>query len=356
MSVSNCGVETSYIAELTNNVAINNWRYYQDRVIEKARRYQLKQLIMKIKEWSKTLNSSEIIEKIESEIIQITADVHTKKIEKINKLMFKVIEEIEHQYHSKGKIPGISTGLSNLDTFTLGFEKSKLYYIGARPSNGKTAVMLNIAMHIALNGKRVGMFSLESGYIQLIKRVLASEGRINSVNISTGYLRESDFGKLMDVCNRVQNSELYLYDKANIDLSELIIQTRRMITMYQVDIIFIDYLQLITGGAGDKEHERIANISITLKGLAREHNIPVVCLAQLRRDADNRRPGLGDFYGSSQIEKDADIAMLIYHKKEKDETIKSYFLIDKNRDGQTGIIPIVFEKEYVSFREKTRGV
>ncbi|MDD5358287.1 MAG: DnaB-like helicase C-terminal domain-containing protein [Candidatus Nanoarchaeia archaeon] len=300
---------------------------------------------------------TEILETTERKLFDITSKSEHDDIYSIGSLISGFIDQTEKRYKNKGKIPGLSTGIHTLDSMTLGLNKARLYYIGARPSQGKSALALNMALYLSINESRpVGFISLESSKEECTLRAFSSIGKMNGMDISTGFLQASDFGKINATAEKLFQKPLYFYDRPNMTLQEIKSISRRMVTFYKCEVIFIDYLQIIQHSDSSLcKRERIEDISVQLKNLARELDIPIVCLAQLRRDVDQRRPGLGDFSDSSQAEKDADVAILIYHEKEnedgEDEKLKSRLLVEKSRDGRTGTIDVVFKKEYVTFYE-----
>ena len=204
-----------------------------------------------------------------------------------------------------------------------------------------------------------GLFTAESSRSEVMGRILSDASNIDSRNISTGYLRTADFHSMTEAAGKLYEAPLYIYDEPNMSLGTLINQARYMVNRYGVKIIFIDYAQILEYNDRNlQERERYAKISMSLKKLSRQLEIPVVSSAQLGRDSDGKRPTLKDFDGSSQFEKDADSVILLYHKKHDErgkmlpeEQHKSYFLIDKNRDGPVGVNQVYFDKKHVRFRE-----
>jgi replicative DNA helicase len=352
-------IEYYYLASITSlSPTAGNWKYYEKNVIQDYQWNRFSLLGRVLQEMAKDKNeTSEILEMAEKALVDITSKSERDDIFSISSLIPGFIDQTEKRYKAKGKIPGLSTGIDKLDNMTLGLNKSRLYYIGARPSQGKSALALNIALHLAVNElKSVGFISLESSKEECTLRAFASQGRMNGMDISTGALRMADFANLNATADKLFQKKLYFYDQPNITIQDIKSISRRMVTFYKCEVIFIDYLQIIQHSDTKLcKRERIEDISVQLKNLARELDIPIVCLAQLRRDVDQRRPGLGDFSDSSQAEKDADVAILIYHEKEnnddEDEKLKSRLLVEKSRDGRTGSIDVVFKKEYVTFYE-----
>lgn len=197
-------------------------------------------------------------------------------------------------------------------------------------------------------------------------REVAYLSGLNSQNIMAGSLRAEDFSKIVDAGGKIESGHVYAYDKPNLHLPELVGQARRAVRKFGCEVLFIDYLQLIQVSNVESDRERVSRASVRLKDLSRELNIPIVALAQLRRDSEGRRPGLGDFQHTSQIEQDADVGMLIWHQvvdrngktqkkvKPEDESdeLRIWLNVDKNRDGRTGPIRMDFEPHKLKFSEK----
>ena len=301
-----------------------------------------------IKEETPEHNPTDIIERIESEVTDITKDFSVGNSYTFKESMPGFVDVLQERFKRKGGIPGIKTGLPRLDDYILGFQKKYLYYIGARPSGGKSALLLNMALHAMIREKkRIGFLSAESSLNEILTRSFGQEGRMNTISLLTGNYDNRFFGEFGNLLELFSQREGFICDEPNMTLQFLKREVRKMVRVHKCDIIFIDYVQLITNREFDNVRDRVSETSITLKMLARELDIPIVCAAQLRRDADNKRPTMSDFADSSQIEKDADIAIMIYHKDEG-----SHLLIEKARDGKTGPIAVHFKKEYVKFHER----
>lgn len=333
-----------YISGLTSNTDAN-WKFYENKILEANRKRRFLTLAKQIQEDIKK-DSTELYTFIQSEINDIVNDYADDfNVLKIGDMLHDFINLLETRKLTRGQLPGLDTGFKCINQVLLGFEKEKYYVIGARASVGKSALLFNFAANIARTHK-VGILSLESGRNEIMTRLISSVGGVNTRALRTGYYRDSDMGKIQGACGQLYEKDIYIYDKPNITIDELEIQTARMVKEFKIDILLVDYLQLVKS-SGDSRIEKVANVSLTLKELARRYKIPVVTAAQLRRDAENRRPGLNDLSDSSQIEKDADCVILIYEKN--DEHI---LIVAKNRDGAKSDISIKFNKEYVRFEEK----
>ncbi len=337
------------IAVLTNNIpTAANWKFYQEEIKKAHIKRRLLYLADSIKQEITDHDPASIIEQIENELTDITKGFADNNRHTFKNSMKGFVEVLEKRLELKGEIPGIPTGLNQLDKYILGFQKKFLYYIGARPSGGKSAMVLNMALHAMLReNKIIGYISAESSLNEILTRSFAQEGHINSIDLLKGnYTKKtySEFGTLLEVFD---SSNGHICDEPNMSLQALKREARRMVRIDHCDILFVDYVQLITNKDFEFVKDRVAETSMALKMLARELDIPIVVAAQLRRDSEHKRPTMADFSESSQIEKDADVAMMIYHQDDK-----SWLLIEKARDGKTGEIPVVFKKEYVRFYEK----
>jgi replicative DNA helicase len=219
-------------------------------------------------------------------------------------------------YKTRNAFTGIPTGYPELDSFTGGFQKSQLVILAARPSIGKTTFALNLAAHMAFSENiPVGFFSLEMPYLSVFERLIASETRIDFQKVRSGHLRRSEITDLAHAGDRINDAPFYIDDSPDMKLLDLRAQARRMKAKEDIQIIFIDYLTLIH--AEDKSiarHEQVAEISRSLKGLARELKIPVVALSQVSRDTEGKRPQLSNLRESGSLEQDADVVMFIHRR------------------------------------------
>lgn len=351
------GVPTSTIAELTDIPTSANWRYYEGRVIENALRHRLSILSAEIKEALREEEPGEVIGMIDLRIQEMLLSGSGRKITASSEMVTPFIDELMRRMKDGGKIPGVTTGLRKLDDYTKGLQKSRLYYVGARPSQGKSALMLNFVRSAAIaEGRKVGVISLESDNNELFLRMVSSQSNVNSESLMTGMVgTHSQISKIEDACRQIGDSGIWFYDEPNMELTKVVSVARRMVETFGCEVIYVDYLQLISHGSESTPmRDRVAHVSKSLKELARNLNVPVVCLAQLRRDADNRKPAMGDFAESSQVEKDADVAILIWHRQKEDEEEMSYLVVEKNRDGATGMVPVKFARPVVRFGEVER--
>lgn len=356
-------ISPSYLASITSNVASTaNWKYYHGRIQKNSYKAKVQRLAKQFTDWVNTGSAKEAVNNLEEALMDITKNKSKNKVMKLNEVSKDFIDLIEKRYHAKGEMPGIPSGISKLDSMILGFRKRMFYLIGGRPSQGKSALLLNMACNAAIgDNRKVGYISTESSVMEIVTRLYASQGKVNSMNLITGMFSHVDFSGINDVVERTQKTNMYIYYTPGMTLEDLSQTARLMVRHYKCEIIYIDYLQDITVEGKDTTLDKTKTKSKTMKYLAEELDIPVVVGAQLRRDAEDRRPRLSDFADSSQLEKDADGAILIYHhqtnKKEaaengEDPIFESYLLAEKVRDGSCGSIPVYFKKEYITFTER----
>jgi len=305
---------------------------------------------------------------VESFIDQSEADFYklgeTKKTEGLMGAMEVVkssVIKIEELYKKRSEVTGVATGFTMLDRMTSGMQPGELTIIAARPSMGKTAFSLNLAQHMALRqNKTVAYFSLEMSREAVMMRILASEARINMKDIRSGRIPDNVWPKLIHVAGQVSDSKLFIDESSGISPFEVRARARRLKSQHDIDIIMIDYLQLMDLKMKVESRERaVSEISKSLKSLAKELKIPVVALAQLNRGVEgraDRRPMLSDLRESGSIEQDADVIMLLYRddyydKEDPEKQGHAEIIIGKQRNGPTGTVKLKWEAEYGRFRD-----
>jgi len=342
-------VTASDVAELTTNApSSSRWEYYAAKVKDEARRHWLWRLAGEAKESIENGEATDqVIGDIEDGLVKI-ALAGRDYVTHIGEGLVEFVNILEERYKRRGEIPGVTTGFDPLDILFGGFEPQKLYYIGARPSKGKSALLLNFVRAGAEAEKRCGLISLESSKEEAYSRLFSNIGNIRNSDIRHGFIGGS-LSKLTDAASRVQEWPVWLCDDPQLTVSEVKTVARKMVIAHGVDCLYIDYLQYIRPDVdGLERREHVAATSRALKALARQLHVPVVCAAQLRRDADNHWPHMGDFGESSALEKDADVALLL-HSEEDAGYERTWFCIEKNRDGATQHIEVVFDKEHARF-------
>ena len=285
-----------------------------------------------------------IIEEAERRIFEITDRQQTGSFRLAREIINQTVDAIERLYHSSGSYTGIPSGFADLDNLTSGFQNSEFVVIGARPSVGKTALALTMAANI---------FTLEMSAVALMQRLLAAEARLDSNRIRSGLLRPSDFHKITDAAGRLYDAPLFIEDSPNLKLLDLRAQARRMKSNHSVEIVFIDYLTLISSENQElPRHEQIAEISRSLKALARELDVPVLALSQVRRETEGKLPTLADLRESGSIEQDADVVMFLHRERGTDENLnerETDLIVAKQRNGPVGKINLTFFPEYTTF-------
>ena len=342
----------SEVAKLTTEAAISNLSFYEDKILSGYRTRRLSTLAKEIDELKDA--PEDAIAAIEEELQILTAEYDADRVYSSRELVRPLIEYIEERYKAHGQLAGISCGIRSIDSVINGLQPRRLYYIGARPSQGKSAMLLNMAGHIAVTENLpVGIISAESSKEELMLREMANTASINSERLNSGMLKPTDFTDITRAGEWLHDAPLYFYDVPNVGITRLVSVARMMRRRYGIRALFIDYVQIIEP---DIKRENFASelkhVSMQLKSISRRLAIPVIAAAQLRRDADTRKPLLSDFADSSQIEKDSDVSILIQHDADNPGRVWAH--IDKNRDGRTATVPLQFRGEFVRFTDEVR--
>ena len=303
-----------------------------------------------------------ILEGAERKILSISASRNQTGFEALKEIMNRTFERINAKINRPNEIAGVTSGLMDLDRVLNGFQKSDLILLAARPSMGKTALALNIAANAARMDKSVGVFSLEMSKTQLGGRLLSTRSEVNSQYLNTGNVGDEDMNALINALNELSNLKMYIDDTAGLGLLELRSKARRLKHERGLDLMIIDYLQLMQGGRAENRQQEISEISRGLKGLARELDIPIIALSQLSRSVELRaekKPQLSDLRESGSLEQDADIVMFLYreeyYNREADNENIAELIIAKNRNGPTTSIRLQFNKEIMRFGDLTRA-
>ena len=358
-----------YLATLPDKVPTTaNAQKYIDIVEEKATLRQLIKTANEIIELG--YNPTEEVEAImagaEKKIFDIIQNKNQKSYTPIKDVLIESFTKLEELYNQKSKITGVPTGFVDLDDKTAGLHGSDLILIAARPAMGKTAFALNIAAHAAIREKTpVAIFNLEMSKDQLVNRILCIEAMVDSNKVMTGKLEEDDWSKLAGVVGPISDSGIYIDDTPGISIMEIRTKCRKLKMEKNIGLIVIDYIQLIQGSNnkrnGSREQE-IAEISRSLKILAKELNVPVIALSQLSRAVEQRpdhRPMLSDLRESGSIEQDADIVMFLYrddyYNPDSEEKDISEVIIAKHRAGSTGTVKLLWMGNYTKFVNLARG-
>jgi len=352
---------TAYIASLTDTVPSSaNVSQYASIVLDRSTRRELIKISAELKSSSFELGkpSDSLLDSAEQKIFALAERNETTTVYSTKEIMIKELELIEARYSSKNQFTGVPTGIAKLDTYTSGFQKSELIIIGARPSIGKTALALSMMQSIALeNHIPCGFFSLEMPYESIGMRILSMEARVPMQKIRTGMFKREDVTKIQGAAGRWYDAPLYTVDTPNMKLLDLRAMARRLVKNQGVKIIFIDYIGLITTeNPNAPVYEQMSEVSKSLKALARELEIPIVALCQVARAAEGEKPNLAQLRGSGSIEQDADVVMFLHRERLKDETPvqEASLLLEKQRNGATGEIEIMFIPAYSKFENKQK--
>ena len=344
-----------------------NVKYYAQIVADKS---MMRKLIKLNEEIANTCYAGKesleaVLEKTEKAVFDLLQKRNTGEYVPIKQVVLNALDRIEKASKNKGTVTGIPTGFIDLDYKLSGLQPSDLVLVAARPSMGKTAFVLNIAQYMAFKkDKGVAIFSLEMSKEQLVNRLFSLESQVDAQALRTGNMKDSDWEKLIEGAGIIGKSNLIIDDTPGISVSELRSKCRKYKLEHGLDIVIIDYLQLMTGSVGKNSESRqqeISEISRSLKGLARELNVPVVALSQLSRAVESRpdkRPMLSDLRESGAIEQDADLGMFIYrdeyYNKDSEFKKQAEIIIAKQRNGPVGTVNLAWLGEYTKFANLSR--
>lgn len=350
-----------YIRDLVTSVPTSaNIKYYANIVAEKSLLRRLIKLNEEIANicYAGKESLETILEETEKKVFQLVQKRNTKEFVSIRQIVMNAMDQIEKASRNKGNVTGIATGFIDLDYRTAGMQPSDLVLIAARPSMGKTAFVLNIAQHVAFKlNETVAIFSLEMSKEQLVNRLFSLESKVDAQKLRTGNLSDNDWERLIETAGIIGKSNLIIDDTPGISISEMRSKCRKYKLEYNLKMIIIDYLQLMSGsGKGDSRQQEISDISRSLKSLARELGVPVLALSQLSRAVEQRpdhRPMLSDLRESGAIEQDADVVMFIYrddyYHKDTEKKGIAEIIVAKQRNGPIGTIELVWLPEYTKF-------
>ncbi len=357
-----------YIGGILNAIPTSaNVRYYAGIVRDKA---VMRNLIKTLEKLENECYAGEepvplVLEDTEKKIFKIIQDSRgNTDYVPIRDVVLNALKKIEMVAKTEGNVTGIATGFTDLDYRTAGLQPSDLILVAARPSMGKTAFVLNIAQHVAFRSDLcTAIFSLEMSKEQLVNRLFSLEGHIDAQAIRTGTLKDTDWEKLVEGAGVIGRSKLIIDDTPGITIAELSSKCRKYKLEHDLNLIIIDYLQLMSGGgrASESRTQEISDISRSLKSLARELNVPVIALSQLNRAVEQRpdkRPMLSDLRESGAIEQDADVVMFIYrdeyYNKDSENKGIAEIIVAKQRNGPIGTVNLVWLPEYTRFANLER--
>jgi replicative DNA helicase len=360
-----------YIGELIDAVpTAANVEYHAKIVKEKA-------LLRRLIETSTTIiteafqgrsTAEELLDDAEQKIFQVSQQRGLQGFTRVKELMWPTMERIEALQRGGKTITGVASGFTDLDELTSGFQPSDLVIVAARPSMGKTALVLNIAQFAAIEKNvPVAVFSLEMSKESLVQRMLTAEGRVDAQKMRKGLLRDEDYSRLARAAGILSGAPIWIDDSAGISLLEIRSKARRLKADQDIGMVVVDYLQLIQGPASSESRQQeISQISRSLKALAKELSVPVIALSQLSRAPEQRagdhRPQLSDLRESGAIEQDADLVMFIYRQEVYDGATdkdgnslegRAEVIIGKQRNGPIGLVNLFFHKAYTRFENYT---
>ncbi|TKD67673.1 replicative DNA helicase [Pseudalkalibacillus hwajinpoensis] len=351
----------SYLSDLANSVpTAANVEYYSKIVEEKSILRRLIRAATDIASdgYAKENEIENLLSEAEKSIMEVSQRKNTGAFISIKDVLVTAYDNIELLQNSTEDITGIPTGFSELDRMTAGFQRNDLIIVAARPSVGKTAFALNIAQNVATKtDENVAIFSLEMGAEQLVMRMLCAEGNIDAQRLRTGGLTGDDWQKLTMAMGSLSNAGIYIDDTPGIRVGDIRAKCRRLKQEKGLGMILIDYMQLIRGnGSGENRQQEVSEISRSLKGIARELEVPLISLSQLSRGVESRqdkRPMMSDIRESGSIEQDADIVAFLYrddyYDKESENKNIIEIIIAKQRNGPVGTVELAFVKEYNKF-------
>ncbi|MDD5302692.1 MAG: replicative DNA helicase [Elusimicrobia bacterium] len=365
----------AFLAELINKVTTAaHVEYYGRLVKEKA---ILRDLIAAATGvvtacYTQEKDPKQILDEAQGSILKVSERQTLQGVTEMKDLVHEVVDQIERAHHSKQEVTGIPTGLRAFDKMTTGFQKSDLILIAARPSQGKTAIALNMVAHAVLEKNLpVLFFSLEMNKHAIMQRFIASEAKVNLKDIRTGYFKRDRWQDLTGAAARFAEAPLFINDNPGMTVMNVRTISRQLMTRLRLEnkalaMVVIDYLQLLRGGGSGRQENRqqeVSEISRSLKQLARELNLPVIALSQLSRASEDKsrldnRPKLSDLRESGSLEQDADVVAMIHREgyyKPNDPTLenKAEIIIAKQRQGPTGSVPVTFLRSITRFVDET---
>jgi replicative DNA helicase len=356
-----------YIGYLVDAVPTSaNVEYHARIVREKALRRRLIETSTAIitEAYQSPLSAPELLDEAEHRIFEVNQGRGREGFTRIKELLWPTMERIETLQRSGQALTGVPSGFKDLDDLTAGFQPSDLVIVAARPSMGKTSFVLNVAQNAALdNSVPVAVFSLEMSKESVVQRLLTSEGRVDAQRLRKGKLQDEEFVRLGRAAGLLSQAPIWIDDTPGMNLLELRSKARRLKMEAKIQLLVVDYLQLMQGPSAENRQQEISSISRSLKALARELEIPIVALSQLSRAPEQRagegkRPQLSDLRESGAIEQDADLVMFIYRQEMYDGPVdkdgnslegRAEIIVGKQRNGPTGMVNLHFNKSYTRF-------
>ncbi len=361
----------AYLTDLVNSVpSASNIKHYAEIVRKKKILRDLIESSSHISDlgFNENEDVEQLLDDAEKKIFSIARHSVKQKFQGVKDLFSDAWDRLDKLHKSTDEIRGVPSGFNDLDHKLAGFQKSDLIILAARPSMGKTALALDIARNVAKKGIPVGIFSLEMSASQIVDRIIAAEASVDSWKMRTGKgISDDDFGRISEALDRLSQAPIYIDDEASKNILQMRAMARRLQAEHGLGLLVVDYLQLMMPRERtDNMVQQMTEISRSLKGLAKELDVPVLALSQLSRAVESRqdkRPKLHDLRDSGSIEQDADVVMFIYRDDKNREGYndsdsafsEAEILIEKHRNGPTGMIKLGFIKDQVTFRSIEKG-
>ena len=347
----------TYISQLAGSVGGSNIKEYAKIIKEKSNKRKLIRMseMLKQRAYKDTESSNELVNNIEDELFKISLNKESR-MEPFNKVLEHTVAQIEDVYNNKNisGVTGINTGFRDLNKFTGGLQKQDLIILAARPSMGKTTLAVNIATNVSKT-KSTAIFSLEMSREQLARKIISSTARIDLLKLNTGILNDKDWTNMACATGPLANNKLFIDDTGGLSVSEIKAKCKKIKLKYGLDLVIIDYLQLMQGKAENRTQE-ISGISRGLKQIGKELDVTVIALSQLSRAPEtrtNHRPMLSDLRESGSIEQDADIVMFLYRDEYYDEDTEEKNIAEcifaKNRNGRVGTVKLAWLGQFQKF-------
>lgn len=345
----------SYLAELVNRVpTAAHVEHYGKIVKDASTKRSLMKAAARLVELSldESLPAAELLDKAELEVFSLTQQHLAQAFTPVRAALAESFDRLDELHKQTGGLRGIPSGFADIDDALAGFQKSNLLILAARPGIGKTALAVNIAQYVSVVAKRpVGIFSLEMSKEELVDRLLIGQADIDAWRLKTGKLDEKDFAKLSDAMGELAEAPLYIDDTPALSILEMRTKARRLQVERGLELIIVDYLQLVRGRNLENRVQEVSEISQGLKNLARELKVPIIAISQLSRAVEHRgskRPQLADLRESGAIEQDADVVMFLW--REDDEQVENYILdIAKHRNGPLRQLKLYFKGDRIRF-------
>ncbi len=353
-----------YLADLSQKMPTAvSIRHYAQIVVDRSMRRRLIAAGGQLAQlgFDATASTDEILDVAERSVFAIADSRRNLEVTHIAELLTETWELMERRAQSRQPVHGVPTNYSKLDSVTQGLQPGELVILAARPSVGKTSFALNIARNAAVLAQRsVAVFSLEMSKQALVQRLICSEAKVDAYLVSTGQADTHAFQRIADAMDRLSQANIWIDDTPALPIAELRARARRMKAQQHIDMVVVDYLQLMRGGRQESRVAEVSDISSGLKSIAKELQVPVLALSQLSRESErreNRKPQLSDLRDSGSIEQDADVVLFLYrpgmHKDDVDRSVTE-LLVEKNRNGPTTKIDLHFQASQMTFYEPAR--